>query len=96
MLNNRQKAYLRAVGNHLKPSVMLGKEGISDTVIETLENSLQAHELAKITVLKSCPATIPEVRGELASATDSEIVQTIGRTILLYRRSKEPVLELPR
>ena len=47
MLNNHQKAYLRGLANRLTPTVMVGKDGISDSLIESLDNSLTAHELVK-------------------------------------------------
>ncbi|MDD6467749.1 MAG: ribosome assembly RNA-binding protein YhbY [Erysipelotrichaceae bacterium] len=96
MLTNKQKSYLRSLANPLRAIVLIGKDGLSETVIESLDVSLEAHELVKVSLLKSCPMEVKEASIELAVATKSEIVQTIGRTIVLYRRSKEPYIELPR
>lgn len=97
MLNNHQKSYLRAMGNRLSATVAVGREGISESLLDSLENSLNAHELVKVTVQKSCPFPMGEVKIELAADTRSEIVQVIGRSLLLYRRNpRSPVLELPK
>lgn len=96
MLSNKQKSYLRSLANSLKAVVIIGKDGLSDTVLESLDVSLEAHELVKVSLLKTCTLAVKEAAIECAVGTKSEIVQTIGRTIVLYRRSKEPKLELPR
>ena len=96
MLSNKQKSYLRSLANPLKALVIVGKDGISDTVLESLDVSLEAHELVKVSLLKTCAVTVKEAAIELAVGTKSEIIQTIGRTIVLYRRSKESKIELPR
>ena len=96
MLNNKQKSYLRSLANSLKAVVIVGKDGLSDTVLESLDVSLEAHELVKVSLLKTCALSVKEAAIELAVGTKSEIIQTIGRTIVLYRRSKEVKIELPR
>lgn len=96
MLNNKQKSYLRSLANSLKAVVIVGKDGLSDTVLESLDVSLEAHELVKVSLLKTCALSVKEAAIELAVGTKSEIIQTIGRTIVLYRRSKEAKIELPR
>ena len=96
MLNNKQKSYLRSLANPLKAVVIVGKDGLSDTVLESLDVSLEAHELVKVSLLKTCALSVKEAAIELAVCTKSEIIQTIGRTIVLYRRSKEAKIELPR
>ena len=96
MLNNKQKSYLRSLANPLKAVGIVGKDGLSDTVLESLDVSLEAHELVKVSLLKTCVLSVKEAAIELAVGTKSEIIQTIGRTIVLYRRSKEAKIELPR
>ena len=95
MLNNKQKSYLRSLANPLKAVVIVGKDGLSDTVLESLDVSLEAHELVKVSLLKTCALSVKEAAIELAVGTKSEIIQTIGRTIVFYRRSKEAKIELP-
>jgi len=55
---------------------------------------LQAHELIKISVLKNCFFNINEVAFDIASKTNSEIVQIIGRNIVFYRKSKKQLINI--
>lgn len=96
MLTNKQKKYLRGLGNTRKSLFQIGKDGLSYNLFNTVSDSLEAHELVKVNVLKSCTEDFEELTFDLAANTHSEVVQVIGRTILLYRRSKKhPVIEVP-
>ena len=75
---------------------MVGKEGITETVLDTFENSLIAHELVKVQVLKTCPNSIQELKIDMATETHSEIVQVIGRNIIFYRRKDKDGIKLPK
>jgi RNA-binding protein len=87
---------LRALGHGLKPSVTVGKEGVSPAVIEAILRAHEASELIKLRVLDTCPQDRREVASELQERSGSEVVQLLGRTILLYRRDpEEPRIELP-
>ena len=97
MLSKSQKVYLKSLCNTLKPLVMIGKYGITDSVIETAEEVLVAKELVKVSVLESCELSIDEVAIELARVTNSEIIYKIGRKVCLYRRNlRKTIIELPR
>ena len=72
----------------------IGKDGISDNLIATLDDSLRAHELVKLNLLKTAPLSTAEAAAMLAQATDSELVHSIGRTFVLYRRSKKNLMGL--
>lgn len=95
MLNNKQKQHLRALGNTTKAVVQVGKEGLSENLTHSLENSLLAHELVKVSVLKSCSVPVLEIAYDLCAATKSELVQVIGRSILLYKASEKKIITLP-
>lgn len=77
-----------------KSLFQIGKDGISENLIMTLNDSLEAHELVKCNLLKTCPIDTREAAIELASNTGSEIVHIVGHTFVLYRRSKENKLGL--
>ncbi len=87
MLDKKKKQQLKAMGNSLKATVQIGKDGLSDNVIDMCERSLEAHELVKISILKSCMISVNEIALDLSLNTHSDIVNIIGRTILLYRQS---------
>ena len=94
MLNNKQKRQLKSLGNTLRPLFNVGKDGISVNLIETLEDSLRAHELVKISVLKTCTTPVMEIARDIVSMTHSELVQVIGRTILIYKQSDKKKIQL--
>ena len=94
MLNTKQKVKLRSMAMTLRPIFQVGKEGISNNLITGLNDALEAHELIKISVLKNCSANIKEAAFDIASKTNSEIIQIIGRNIVLYRKSKKQLIEL--
>ena len=94
MLNTKQKRQLKSLGNTLRPLFNVGKDGISVNLIETLEDSLRAHELVKISVLKTCTTPVMEIALDIVSMTHSELVQVIGRTILIYKQSDKKKIQL--
>ena len=94
MLNARDKKILRAQAQQYRSLFQIGKDGISDNLIATLDDSLRAHELVKLNLLKTAPLSTAEAAAMLAQATDSELVHSIGRTFVLYRRSKKNLMWL--
>lgn len=80
----------------LKPLFQVGKDALSDNFIRMIDNALRARELIKIKVLKTAPEDIEEIAFDLAMNTESEVVQRIGRTIVLYRHNpQQPKIVLP-
>jgi len=95
MLSGKQKRYLRSLAQKERAMFQIGKDSISDNFITTVDNALRTHELVKISLLKNASDDIEEVAFDLARYTKSEVVQIIGRQIILYRASKEPKIILP-
>ncbi len=97
MLNGKEKRYLRSLANPLEPVVQVGKGSVTDSVLFSLNEALEARELVKVKVLKNCLDEVSDVAEELAGQSKSELVQVIGRNVVLYRRHpKKPVIELPK
>ena len=94
MFSKSDKTKLRGMGQKLRPLFQIGKDGITENLCATLSDSLEAHELVKLNALKTCPVGIQEAALDLSAATNSEIVQIIGKTVVLYRRSKKNKCEL--
>lgn len=94
MLTGKQKSTLRGIAQTRKALFQMGKDEISENFNKTVHDSLEAHELVKISLLKTCGISANEAAIEVASATHSEIVQIIGRTFVLYRKSKKNKLGL--
>ena len=94
MLSNQDKKTLRGLAQSRHALVQVGKDGVTTNLIKDLQLALEAHELVKVSLLKTCPAPVKEVALDLSAATRSEIVHIIGRVIVLYKRSKENKLGL--
>ena len=88
MLTKQQKQQLKSLAHSLKPIFQVGKNGISEDMVIGISDALEHRELIKVSVLQNCPYDKREIAFDLQSMTNSEIVQIIGRTIILYRKSK--------
>ena len=89
MLTSKQRAYLRSLANELPAIFQIGKGGITDNLIQEVNNALEARELVKVHVLNNSLLTTRQACDELARLTNSEPVQVIGNKFILYRESKE-------
>lgn len=96
-MNSKQRAYLKSLASKINPIFQVGKSSLTPEMIVALDGALEKRELIKVSVLKNCldnPGEIAEVIGE---RTHSEVVQVIGKKIVLYRPSKQnPKIELPK
>ena len=88
MLTSNEKRQLKAIASTLDTKYQVGKNEISDTVVAMLDKALTARELIKIDVMKSVMVPVMELALDLSSRLNAEIVQVVGRVIVLYRYSK--------
>ena len=85
---------LRASGHALQAVVQIGKGGTNEAVIAQVAQALLDHELIKVKLAQECPETRFEVAERLAESPGVNVVQILGRTILLYKRHpKQPRFE---
>ncbi len=97
MLSGKEKRYLRSLANTIDPVVQVGKASVNESVLFSLNEALEARELVKVKVLKNCLDEVKDVAQELAEQSKSELVQVIGRNVVLYRPNPEkPGIELPK
>lgn len=97
MLTGKQKRFLRAEAHHLTPIFQVGKGGVNENLLKQVEDALEARELIKVSILDTCAMDKEEAARALAEGSNAELVQLIGRTVVLYKPSKEnKKLELPR
>ena len=89
MLTSKQRAYLRALSQHLDTIFQVGKGGVGDALIKQVDDALEARELIKITVLENAQTTSRAVADEIAIKVKADVVQVIGSKFILYRESKE-------
>ncbi|RAV21831.1 ribosome assembly RNA-binding protein YhbY [Paenibacillus contaminans] len=96
MLTGKQKRYLRSQAHHLTPIFQVGKGGVNDHLIKHIEDAIEVRELIKISVLNNNDDDRNEIAEELADRSGAELVQVIGKTIVLYKESKDnKKIELP-
>lgn len=96
MLTEKQKKHLRGLAHSKEPVVMVGQGGMSAGVVSELESALNAHELVKVSVRVGDRELRDSILAELATRTDSTLVQRIGNVGVLYRAHKEkPRIILP-
>ena len=97
MITSKQRAYLRGLANPIPAIMQIGKGVLTENLLKTLSDALEARELIKLHVLENCGADPKEVLNVLAEALDAEAVAATGKKIVLYRASEnKPVIELPK
>jgi len=94
-LTGKQIRYLRGLGHHLDPVIMLGKSGLSESIVDKTSEALDLHELIKVKVQDGCMLDRKVAADQLSKVTQAQLVQILGRTFLLFRRSEEPKITLP-
>jgi RNA-binding protein len=93
----KQRAHLKALAHHLKPVVFVGKEGITEQTVRSLEEAFNTRELLKAKILEAAPMSAREGGEALAERIDGAVaVQAIGRVAVLYRPDPEkPEIRFP-
>ena len=95
-LTGKQKSFLRSMGQKLEPVVMMGKEGVTPTVVQAAQEAIKKRELIKVRVLQNCMEEPEDAITMLAERADVNLVQIIGRNGLLLKRNYEkPKIGLP-
>ena len=88
-MNGAQRAEFRKLANTLKPIFQIGKEDIGENLIKSVDEALNKRELIKVAVLESCSLDTKTAAGTLAEALGAEVIQSIGRKFVLYRKKPE-------
>ena len=93
-MTSKQRAYLRSLASNIDAIIQIGKDGVGDNLIEQVDGAIKNHELIKLTVLETSPIAASDAAIEIAERTKSEVVQIIGRKIVLFRRNpQKPKIE---
>ncbi len=85
MLRGKQKRYLRAHAHAMHPLFSVGKNGLTQAWLEQLTGALENRELIKINLQQSAEVSVDETKAFIEDNTDIQVVQTIGRVLVLYR-----------
>lgn len=89
MITSKQRAYLKGLAMTMDPILQLGKGGLTPENTASVDEALAARELIKINVLQNCLEDSRQMAETLAERTRSQVVQVIGRKIVLYREGKD-------
>lgn len=95
-MTSKQRAYLKGLAMDINPIINVGKASLTPELTEAVSEALEKRELVKISVLKNCMDDPNEIARAMAERTRSEVVQVIGKKIVLYKPSKkDPKIVLP-
>ena len=86
-LRGKQKRFLRAQANHLQPFFAVGKEGLTKQWLAQLDGALDRRELIKVNILQNADVTTAELKDFIEQNTDIQVVQSIGRVLVLFKVS---------
>ena len=88
-MTTKQRAYLKGLAMTMDPIFQVGKASMKPGLTEAIAEALEARELIKISVLKNCMDDPREIAETLAERTQSQVVQVIGKKIVLYKEGKD-------
>ncbi len=88
-MTSKQRAYLKGLAMNINPIINVGKASLTPELTEAVSEALEKRELVKISVLKNCMDDPNEIARAMAERTRSEVVQVIGKKIVLYKPSKK-------
>lgn len=94
-LTSKRRAYLRKEAHDLDALVRIGKEGVTDNLIQSILDAIESRELIKVKILQNCEEEKMEIMEQLSQCKEFEVVGIIGRTIILFKENKDkPVISL--
>ncbi len=93
MLNSKQRSFLRSLAQKIEPVTQVGKLGVNDALIESLDKAIEKRELIKVTVLENSDLVPKEAGFVIAEKLGAEFVCATGRKLVFYRRSKNAKVE---
>ena len=88
-MTTKQRAYLKGLAMNIESIFNIGKSSITPEFTDAIAEALEARELIKISVLKNCADDPKELAEMLAGRTGAQVVQVIGKKIVLYKQAKE-------
>ncbi len=88
-MTSKQRAYLKGLAMNINPIINVGKSSLTPEVTAAVQEALEKRELIKISVLKNCMDDPNEIAQVMAERTQSQVVQVIGKKIVLYKKAKK-------
>ena len=93
MLTSKQRSNLRSIAQTIDPVTQVGKLGVNDALIESLDKAIEKREIIKVTVLENSDLIPKEAGFEIADRLGADFVCATGRKLVFYRRSNNPKVE---
>lgn len=87
-MTTKQRAYLKSLAMTMDPIFQIGKNSMTPELTKAVEEALEVRELIKVSVLQNCADDPKELASMLAERTRSQVVQVIGKKIVLYKEGK--------
>ncbi len=95
MISSKQRSYLRSLANNIEAVIQVGKGGVTPELTKSVDEVLEKRELVKLSILNNCMEEPKEVADILSGRTRSEVIQVIGKKIVLFRQSKKkPTIDI--
>ena len=96
-MTTKYRAYLKGQAMTMDAILQIGKASLTPEITAAVDEALEARELIKISVLQNCDGDVKEIAQMLAERTRSQVVQVIGKKIVLYKEGKpdKKKIELP-
>ena len=88
-ITSKQRTKLKSIAANLSPVTQIGKGGITDNLLKTLSDALDAHEIIKVNILPTADDDARNLAENVAELSDAVPVAVIGRKAILYRRSSK-------
>ncbi|MBQ8327372.1 MAG: ribosome assembly RNA-binding protein YhbY [Lachnospiraceae bacterium] len=88
-MTSKQRSYLKSLASNLEPIFQIGKSSVTPEIIEAISETFNNKELVKLNVLKNCLDDPKEIAQVIGERTRSQVVQVIGRKIVLYKENKD-------
>ena len=88
-MTSKQRAYLKSLAMTMDPILQIGKSSVTPEVTASVAEALEAREMIKIHVLQNCADDVRQLAEILAERTHSQVVQVIGKKIVLYKEGKD-------
>lgn len=95
-MTSKQRAYLMSLASNINPIFQVGKSSLTPELTEAISDAFNNRELIKVAVLKNCFDDPKEIGNIIAERTHSQLIQVIGKKIVLYKPNKNnPKIQLP-
>lgn len=88
-MTSKQRSYLKGLAMNIDPIFQIGKSSLTPEITNAIAEALEARELIKVTILKNCLDDGNSIASVLSERTHSEVVQVIGRKVVLYKQAKD-------